>query len=98
VGVLWVALIIYALPALVVVGLMHVLHMMPSVPEPEPLPSTGPFNIWEQVVARVEAKVGRMENMWFSNTMLVSDEGGVLRVRIQPREAASIIVARHVAP
>ena len=40
-------------------------------------------NIWDQVLTRIETKVNRHSfYTWFKPTSLVSDDGGVLRVRI----------------
>jgi hypothetical protein len=94
VGVLWVVLVISSLPALVVAAAMFGLHLMPESPDVEGEPSPGPFNVWEQVVARLAPRVGSGTSL-FKDTMLVSDDRGVLQVRMGP-DLASLIVALHV--
>ena len=80
---------LYLLPVGVVcIALMMVgVRVVPaSEPPPEPSvgPSVGPLNVWEQVLSRLDAKINRHSVLtWFIETVFVSDEGGVITVRVR---------------
>ena len=85
----WLAVFLYLLPVEVVcIALMMVGVRLVRASEPPPEPSVGasvgPLNVWEQVLSRLNAKINRRSVLtWFIETVFVSDEGGVITVRVR---------------
>jgi hypothetical protein len=63
----------------------------------EHVPSpVGPYNIWEQVLARIEEAIQPHTYLaFFRDTVLVSDDGVIIRVRVRSSDAGEWIAKHH---
>jgi hypothetical protein len=62
-----------------------------TVPSP-----VGPYNIWEQVLARIEEAIQPHPYFaFFRDTVLVSDDAVIIRVRVRSSDAGEWIAKHH---
>jgi hypothetical protein len=62
-----------------------------TVPSP-----VGPYNIWEQVLARIEKAIQPHTYFaFFRDTVLVSDDAVIIRVRVRSSDAGEWIAKHH---
>ena len=94
VGALWVILGVSALPVLVVFVALDRLGGIGAGTGPSP--PVGPFNIWEQLLARIEQAIESYTYIaFFRDSVLVSDDGVVIRVRVRSSDAGEWIATHH---
>lgn len=73
-------MIVYALPLLLVFFAMERVGLLDA--GETRATATGPLNIWEQVLEHLERKIARRGIRWSFSTVFLSEENGVIRVRV----------------
>jgi hypothetical protein len=92
-GCLWVVLGVSDLPLMVVFVALDRLGGTGTNTVPSPV---GPYNIWEQVLARIEEAIQPHPYFaFFRDTVLVSDDAVIIRVRVRSSDAGEWIAKHH---